>query len=167
MCIPAAAATIGGMVLSTALSVGGTIMQAQQTAAVGRYNAEVARVEADRAREVGRLQEAQARETITRDMARQRAAIARAGVSITSPTSIDLGADAANTREMHLQGIRSQAEDRARGLDAEARLSEYEAKSAKIAGFGQAGATLLRGASAWTRAGGDLLPSIGTTKRRT
>lgn len=160
MCLPAAAVGL----LSTGLSVAGTLMESSNAQAMHSYNRKVAAQEAAQQREVGEIQAGQTRSAISRDIARQRAAIVRAGISLTSPTAIDLGADAKNAQEMHVQGIRSSAEARARGLDAESRLSELRERSARISGFGRAGGILLRNAGSWRNAGGSLLPSVGTAK---
>jgi hypothetical protein len=130
----------------TVASVGGAVFSGIQQQQVAKANARAAGIEADRAREVGRIQEAQARDDMRRAIARQRAGLAAAGISLASPSALDLGQEAGEQAFLDAQAVRSGADARARSLDFEARLSRAEGRRALFGGFAQGAVTALSGA---------------------
>jgi len=152
----ALAATIG----STALGVVGSIQQGKAANAAAKYNAQVARNnaqvqewQAKDAEARGRTKELQHRQQVSQLIGRQRAVMAGNGVDVNLGSAVDLQADTASQGEFDALTIRSNAEREAyaarvgaSNYTAEAGLQIGQGKAAKQAGFMGAGTTLLSGA---------------------
>lgn len=148
------------MVGSTVISGAGAIQQGNAAEASGRYNAQVATMNAKiadqnarDALERGKIEEQQKRQEIAMLTGRQRAAMAANGVDITYGSPLDTIVDTAMLGEIDALTIRSNAAREAYGYKvnaansrADATLSLANGKSAKTAGYLSAGGTILGGA---------------------
>lgn len=139
------------MVAGTVISAGGQIMSGMQANQAAKYNAAVARNEAEQARKVGQINEATTRDDLRREMARQRAHLARSGVNLAAGSALDLGQDAGQASFMELQSVRTGAESRARSFESDATLSRLEGRRALMSGAIGAAGTLVDGATAFAR----------------
>lgn len=139
------------MIAGTAISAGGQIMSGMQANQAAKYNAAVARNEAEQARKVGQINESLARDDLRRELGRQRAHLARSGVNLAAGSALDLGQDAGQASFMELQSVRTGAESRARSFESDATLSRLEGRRALMSGAIGAVGTMVDGATAFAR----------------
>jgi hypothetical protein len=156
MCDLITALTLAG----TALGAVGQIQQGQATAAASRYNAKVAKMNADiserqarDALERGKLEEQKKRTQVQQVLGRQKAAMAANGVDLGFGSPLDTLVDTATMGEIDALTIRSnsarEAYDyrvRAANGQAQANLDNMNADAAETAGYLGAAGTLLTGA---------------------
>lgn len=136
-----------------ALQFGMSIYQSRQADVVPEANAQIAENNAERVEQVGRVNEHNAREDMRRQMSRQRAAIAAAGLDLSSGSSIDLGIEAGEQAYLDAQAVRVQTEDSARGYRTDAALSRLEGDQRRRAGNVNAFTSLARTGGALVSAG--------------
>lgn len=146
MCIAAAAVPMVLMAAGTAISAGATIYSGIQQNNVAKANAKAAEMEAKQQRQIGRVQEMQARDRMRHAIARQRAGLAASGINLASTSSVDLGAEAGEQAFLDAQAVRTSSDARARNLEFEARLARAGGRMAMFGGFARGAATGLSGA---------------------
>ncbi|HEY7824469.1 MAG TPA: hypothetical protein VIG24_16630 [Acidimicrobiia bacterium] len=147
------------MIASTVVSAGAAVQQGNAAAASGRYNAQVAEMNAtlaDRrakdAIERGAVEEQQKRAEVAQLQGRQKAAMAANGVDLTFGSPLDTLVDTAVLGDLDALTIRQNSAREAydfnvQGMNsrADATLSRANARSAKTGGYLNAGATVLGG----------------------
>lgn len=158
--------------LAIPLMIAGTVMQAGSSIAAGNaeaaqynYQARGARQEAVQARAVGQRQALEERRRGAYAISRARALAAASGAGATDPTAIDIMAGIRAEGEYNALIAMASAEDRARGLEANASLLRYQGDQAKQAGYIGALTAGFKGTSSILSEGGDstLLERYGTT----
>lgn len=154
MCDLATGLLIGGLVLSG----GGQVMSGIQANQAAKYNAQVAAVNAENERRAGRINEGLTRDELRREMARQRAALGRAGVNLGVGSALDLGQDAGEQAFIETQAVRTGSEARARSFDADARLSRAEGRASLMSGAFRGAGVMVDNVTAFHRAGGFARP---------
>ena len=153
------------MAVGTAVSAGMTYYQGQQANKIAKANAQIADNNADRAEQVGRVNEALARDELRHELARQRARISAAGVDLSDGTSIDFGQEAGEQAYLETQRVRIQTEDAARNFRTDAALSRAEGRMARISGAVGAFTTLTSSAGSFAGAGGSFKSSGAAFKK--
>ena len=133
-------------VASAAVSAVGAIQQGKAAEAAGKFNAEVARQQAEQERLIAERDARRFRQEQSRLLARSRAL--RAGQGVTGEGT-PLLVDEATAGEIELGAltIRHGGLVRATRLEQQAQLDKFRGRSARQAGFIRAGSTLLTGAS--------------------
>jgi hypothetical protein len=138
--LPAALSLAG-----TGLSALGSVRQAQAAGAAGRYNAEIARMNAILAEQAG----AQQASLIYEDRRKRIASATNIGFGTgTDPLAgspIEVLADLAGAARLDEETARWNARVRAGGIAAQGALDAFEGRAASRTAVGQAGATLLTG----------------------
>lgn len=147
------------MVASTLLSATGSIQQGNAAAAAGRYNAQIAEMNAkiseNRARDAlerGKIEEQKKRKEIAKISGAQQAAMAANGVDISFGSPLDTLVDTAVQGELDALTIRSNTyreeydyRVQAANQRAGGQLQKMQGKSAQAAGYIGAGSTILGG----------------------
>lgn len=133
MCEPTTIA-MAAMAVTATVTAGMTVYQGQQADKIARANARIADENARRAEQVGRVNESIARDDLRHAMARQRAAIANAGLDVSDGSSIDLGQEAGEQAYLETQRVRRESEEAARNFRQDAALSRAEGRMARISG---------------------------------
>lgn len=163
-----------GLIAAGAVTQGvSAYYQGRQQAAIGRFNADVARRKAESTRAAGSEAQYEKRREMRRTLAKNRAATAAAGVQFTgSPIETELGVIRDYAADISQLGVNY--ETQARAADTEAILQETYAESAKKAGKLGLFTSLLGGAgdlatlSLLKRLGGEtVVPAKTTTSTRT
>lgn len=156
MCDLITAMTIG----STIMGVGGQIQQANAAEAAGKYNQQVAEMNADIAErraksviEAGAQEEQMKRQEVARILGQQQAGLAASGVDLTFGSPLDTIVDTAVLGELDALTIRTNtyreaynARVDATNQRASGELAAFEGKSAKAGGYLGAVGTVLGGA---------------------
>lgn len=155
MCDP----VTGLMVASTLLSAAGSIQQGNATAAAGRYNNQIAQMNASisekRAKDAlerGKIEEQKKRKQVAQISGAQQAAMAANGVDISFGSPLDTLVDTAVQGELDALTIRSNTyreeydyRVQAANQRAGGQLELMKGKSAQTAGYIGAGSTILGG----------------------
>ena len=138
----AAAGAAGGIGLGTILqgaglltSVVGGIADAKAQAGVANQNAALAEQQAQDARIRGQIDESRSREEFASIAATQRAQFAAAGVSLDSPTALDIGVETMREAERDAHAVRYGAQSQARAYDAESSQYSTQARQQRRAGY--------------------------------
>lgn len=157
MCDP----VTGLLVASTLMGAAGQIQQGNAAAAAGRYNQQVAEMNAkiadNQARDAlerGKIEEQKKRREVAQISGRQQAAMAANGVDISFGSPLDVLADTAIQGELDALTIRSNTyreeyDYRVKGANqrAQGSLARMEGDAAKTGSLLSAGATILGGAT--------------------
>lgn len=109
------------------LSAGAGLYGAKQQAGISKQNAAFARYEAAQTAEIGRANEMQARDKMSRLIARQRGELATRGVRLDSVSALDLGEEAAKQSAMEAQAQRFNTDVRVNAKTNEAKINDYQA----------------------------------------
>lgn len=155
MCDP----VTGLMVASTLLSAAGAVQQGNAAAAAGKYNNQIAQMNAQisekRAKDAlerGRIEEQKKRAEVAKVAGAQQAAMAANGVDLTFGSPLDTIVDTAVLGELDALTIRSNAyreeydyKVQAMNQRAQGQLELMKGKSAQTAGYISAGSTILGG----------------------
>lgn len=137
--------------LGTLVSTVGTVVGAQQSAAA--QEAEAAAME----RRGSEEQAAAQREAIRRQkeakllLSRQQAVAAASGGAATDSTVLDIMGDTAAEGQYQSQSAIYEGKARAAGLDDQAAIARMRAKQTRLAGFIDAGSTMLSGISSFAK----------------
>jgi len=139
-------ATTALLAASTAMGVGGSLIQGQQQAQAAEYNAAVARQQAEAARVAGELEAERIRIAGEKLTGQQKAMYAKSGVTFAgSPMEVMI--DSATQNEMDALMTEYNYAIQASQAESEAALAEWRAKTAVTSSYMRAGTTLLQGAS--------------------
>lgn len=145
MCAPAIAAVAA--VASAAISAYSAYSSGQSQKKASEYNAEMQRRAADDALQTGANEAAEHRDKVRQIMSSQVAATGAAGLNTASGTPLQILTETAGVGELDALRIVNNAQRRAYGMNAQAELDVFQGKAAGRAGFMNAGASLLSGAS--------------------
>ncbi|MES2667458.1 MAG: hypothetical protein V4712_15270 [Pseudomonadota bacterium] len=110
---------------------------------MAKQNAAFARYEAEQTREIGKANEARARDRMSRLIARQRGQLATRGVRLDSASALDLGEDAAKESFMEAQAARFNTDVRVNAKNNEAAISDFTARTSMVNGIFGTGARAL------------------------
>jgi hypothetical protein len=138
------------MAASTAIAAGSAVMQGQQASSAAKYNAQVASVQAQQARDAAAYEEARHRERLARALGAQRAGYAHAGVAAEG-TPLLAAADSAAQGELDALAIRYSGDAAAARANSEAALQRLYARNYATSGYMNAGGSLLTGATGIAR----------------
>lgn len=122
------------------LSAASGLYGAKQQSNIAKQNAAFARYEAAQTAEIGRANELQARDRMSRLIARQRGQLATRGVRLDSLSALDLGEDAAKQAGIEAQAQRFNTEVRVKAKSNEAAINDYQAKTGMWNGVFNTGA---------------------------
>lgn len=134
-------------ILATAAAATGTVMSAQAQSDAAKYNAAVAKNQAETAAQQAAFDAQQIRDKNRRILGAQRAAFAASGVDPDAGTPVDIRADSANQGELEALTAIYTGRSGANSALARAKLENFTARSAMTSGYIQAGSSLLSGAS--------------------
>ena len=127
---------ITAMALSAVSGVYGAVSQA----GLSKQNAAFARYEAAQTAEIGRANEMQARDKMSRLIARQRGQLATRGVRLDSVSALDLGEEGAKQGALEAQAQRFNTDVRVKAKTNEAAISDYQATTGMWNGMFSTGA---------------------------
>lgn len=133
------------LIVSTALSAAGSIVEANNRARLANYNAQVAQQNAASAQQEAAAEEDKQRRALQRSLAKQRTRIGSVGVAVEG-SPLDLFEDLAAEAELDLLEIRRGGALRARDYALDASRSLFEAKAARGMGALSATGTVVAGA---------------------
>lgn len=156
-------------IAAAGVAAAGAIQAGQAQKKIGKFNAELARREAKRAREVAAFKEKQLREEGAAFRSKQIAAAASQGRDVNEGSPLLLRQETAEDIELDALSIRFQGSAEAARLEGEARLHKFRGKQAQTASFFKAGSTLLGGAASAAGAfsgGGGSTTSFGVNATR-
>lgn len=134
------------LVVGLATSAAGAISQGQAARQQAEFDAQQLRVQADRDREIARQQAQDLRRDEDRRRAALRANLGGSGVTLEG-TPLNVLSDLAAEAEFQALRIEAGGETQASRAESQARLRQFEGRSAQRAGFTRAGATLLTAGS--------------------
>jgi hypothetical protein len=139
---------IATALLATSVAAGGVgAYGAYQTS---KQNAAFARYEAAQMKEIGKANEAKARDRMSRLIAQQRAQIMTRGVRLDSPSALDLGQEAGQEAYTEAQAQRLNAQSRVAAKSNEAIIHDNTATTGLMNGiFGTAARGLTRALDLW------------------
>lgn len=137
-------------IIGLALSTAGGVYSAVKQSAMAKQNAAFARYEAEQTKEIGRANEARARDRMSRIIARQRGQLAARGVRLDSAAALDLGEEAAAESFMEAQAARFNTKSRVDAKTNEAAIYDFTALTGKVNGiFGTATKGLNQALDLW------------------
>lgn len=138
-----AIASIGSSILGGVTSAVGSFMGGQSAAAAHNYRAQVARNQAQYARQVG-IREAEAQQMRTASvLGQQQAAQAASGLDTQFGSALDVRASTAQMGKLDELTILNNAALKAWGLEEEAKLDKFRAKQARTSSYLDVGKSLL------------------------
>lgn len=140
------AISAGAAALSGAVGAVGAISSGQAQANAAKYNADIARQQAEQERAASRQEEEDFRRDQSRLLAKRRASLGASGVQMDVGSPLLASEDFASEVEYQAQKIRTGGELRATRLSQQAGLLDAEAKGARTGGFVRGGSLLLQGA---------------------
>lgn len=122
-------------IVGLALSTAGGVYSAVQQSNMAKQNAAFARYEAEQTKEIGRANEAAARNRMSRLIARQRGQLAARGVRLDSASAMDLGEEAATESFMEAQSARFNTNSRVAAKSNEAAIYDFSARTGLVNGM--------------------------------
>lgn len=134
---------IGASVLGGITSAVGAVMTGQSNAAMYGYRAKAADNMADYYRQVGEVEGQKQQMKTAAILGGQKASYAANGIDVTSGSVADVAASTAKLGKLDELIIRSNAENKALGLENDAMLDKFAAKNSKTEGFIKAGTSIL------------------------
>lgn len=129
-----------------AVTIGSQVVGGIQQAQVHKANARMAQIEADQQRDIGRIEEMNARTRMDALISRQAGQLAARGIQLDSASALDLAEAAGREKFMEAQAARFNRESRATSLENESSLSSSYAGGAILGGASRAGATFMNAA---------------------
>lgn len=135
-------------VIAAAASATTAVMSAQAQQDSAKYNAAVARNQAETANQQAQFDAQQIRDKNRRLLGAQRAAYAASGVDTSSGSAQDVQSDSATRGELEALSAIYTGKTGATSAMARAKLDEYQGQSAMTLGYFSAGSSLLSGAAA-------------------
>ena len=129
--------------LGTAVSIGGSLVQGIAAQRAGRAQARILERQADDEARLASIEDQRLRERMRGELARQRAELARRGISLDSPTAVLLGEEAAREMSFASQSRRSEGGARVTELSAAARTAEARGRLGLLRGGLSAVGTLI------------------------
>jgi len=133
------------MVVGTAVKGIGEIRAARDQSATERYNANVAKMEAEAIRRTGAYEEAKLKREKAKTTGKQRAGYAKAGVRFEGGSPLEVMADTAAQYEMDIAATKYNTQIGASRAEYESKYRKQMAKRHMTAGYYRAGGTLLTG----------------------
>lgn len=156
--------------LETVLGIAGTIVSAVGSIAAGQAQADAANAQAAaQERRAGEERAAAQRQAAAKAkearlvMSRQQALAAASGGGAGDPTVMNLMGQVAATGDFNARSALYEGEARGRGLEDQAAIERMQAKQAKLAGFINAGSTILGGLSSVDWGGAPAASSVKPT----
>lgn len=140
-------AVVGLMSASTAMSAGSSFFSGRYNQQIADMNADMADAQARDAITRGQEEERRHRQSVQGLIGRQRAALAAQGVDVNSGSALDVQADAAKFGALDAVTIRNNAAREAWGYRVQAANYKAEGRLAFNRGMLDAGGTLLGGAA--------------------
>ena len=132
------------LLIGSAVVAGGSaIMQGQQAEAMGNYQAEQARADADAAAESAKLEAANIRKAGERQRSSARAALAASGVNVDTGTAELINTEITQNAEQDALTTIQTGVSRARMINAEGQASRIAGDNAATAGFLNAASTAM------------------------
>ena len=132
------------LLIGSAVVAGGSaIMQGQQAEAMGNYQAEQARADADAAAESAKLEAANIRKAGERQRSSARAALAASGVNVDTGTAELINTEIQQNAEQDALTTIQTGVSRARMINAEGQASRIAGDNAATAGFLNAASTAM------------------------
>lgn len=147
MCVPLMALAVGASLIGTGVSAYGAIKQGQDARAAADFNADIQRKQAIQAENVGADQAARKIQEGRKLASTQTVMAAAGGLDTGSGTTANIINETAKYSELDALRITNNAARQAWGLQTQANLEEQQGKNAQTAGFINAGASILGGAS--------------------
>lgn len=129
--------------LAIGMTVAGGAADAYTQHQIGKANSAMSRAQAAQTAEIGRFNEARARDRMDRLIGRQRGELAARGVDGGAGSAEALGADAAGERAIEAQAQRFNTSSQVSALSNEARLHDYRGRVGAMNGVFRTGATTL------------------------
>lgn len=146
-----AEALIALTAVGTGFQVISAVAQGQSQASMAEYNAKVAEAQAAQVREAAAFEERRSRDSARRFLSTQRALYGASGVTVEEGSPLLVMADTAAESELDALAIRYSGSVEAARAQSQAALDRMSAQTYRQAGYLDAGASLLTGASTLSR----------------
>lgn len=148
--------------IGTAISAAGSVAGGFASSAQQKAQAKALEMRANEERAVAQREAQSRRKQADLIMSRQQALAADSGGGATDPTILDLMGDTAAQSYVNSGTAIAEGETRGRGLEYQAKINRQAGKQAILAGFIDAGSTMLSGMSEFSKYRSKKLPTLSS-----